>query len=133
MIVTMNRALPPTLALCLRSLVALGIGFVLTFGAIAPHDPESDHEGSALGALVDEAARHPEAPPHLEGSHNAYQPACHICLMLLQTGSRLIAPLAPLPELLRGEPVPIAAAATLSSTASRFSPARAPPAPPFVL
>lgn len=129
----MNRAPTSTLAVCLRSLVALAIGFALTFGAVAPHNPAADHEGNAQGAFVDDAAQHPEAPPHVEASHTIYRPPCDTCLLQLQTGSRLIAPLAPLPDLVRGEKISITAPARLSPAFSRFAPARAPPAPAFVL
>lgn len=129
----MNRAFTSIPALCLRPLIVLAIGSVLTFGTVAPHEAAPDHEGIARGAFVDDAAQHPEAPPHFESSHTTYLPACHTCLMQLQTGSRLIAPPAPVPDLLRGEPVFVAAAAALSQAFPLFSPARAPPASSAVL
>lgn len=111
-----------------RFLIALLVGVALTFGSVAPHDPAAEHDREGRGAFVDQAARHPEDPPHMEASSSAYVPGCQTCLLQLQTGSRLIAPLVPLPELVRGETVTVPETAAVSTSASLFGPARAPPA-----
>lgn len=109
------------------TLIALTIGLALTFGAVAPHDPGSEHDGGVQGVMVDEAAQHPEAPPHIEGSDPAFHPRCETCLLQMQTGSRLIAPPVLLPEPVRGETVPIVETVAASDPSSLLGPARAPP------
>lgn len=129
----MRRAHPPDLSLWKRSLIALLAGIALTFGAVAPHDASAEHEREGRGAFVDQAARHPEEPPHFEASDSIYVPGCQTCLLQLQTGSRLIAPLVRLPELVRGETVPVPETAAVSTLASLLGPARAPPVSSLVL
>lgn len=124
----MRRAHPPDLSLWKRSLIALTVGIALTFGAVAPHDAGAEHDREGRGAFVDQAASHPDAPPHIEASNATYIPGCQTCLLQLQTGSRLIAPPVPLPELVRGETVTIPETAAVSSPSSFQAPARAPPA-----
>lgn len=124
----MRRASSNPLTLWQRSLIALTVGLALTFGAVAPHDPASEHDGGMQGVMVDEAARHPEAPPHVEGSEPAFHPRCETCLLQIQTGSRLIAPPVLLPELVRGEVVPAVATAAAPAPSAFLGPARAPPA-----
>ena len=102
------------------------------FGAVAPHDPASEHTGRMKGAIVDQAAHHPEAPVHVEASQPAYEPGCETCLMQIQAGSRLIAPPVLLPELVRGEAVAVAQTAAFSAASSLLLPARAPPASSLV-
>ena len=116
-----------------RSLIALAVGLALTFGAFAPHDDSAEHEREGRGAFVDQAASHPEDPPHFEASNATYVPGCQTCLLHLQTGSRLIAPLVPLPKLVRGEAVPALETAAVSTPSSLLGPARAPPASSLVL
>lgn len=116
-----------------RALIALTAGLALAFGMVAPHDPMFEHDGGLKGIVVDEAAQHPEDPPHLEGSKSSYRPPCESCLLQIQTGSRLISPPAPLPDLVRGETVAVAETAALFSPAPRLGPARAPPVSPAVL
>ena len=116
-----------------RSLIALAVGLALTFGAFAPHDDSAEHEREGRGAFIDQAASHPEAPPHFEASNATYVPGCQTCLLHLQTGSRLIAPPVPLPDLVRGETVPVPETVAFSTPASLLGPARAPPASSLVL
>lgn len=116
-----------------RFLIALLVGIALTFGAVAPHDPTAEHDREGHGAFIDQAASHPEDPPHVEASKSAYVPGCQTCLMHLQAGSRLIAPLVPLPDLIRGETVTVPETAAVSTPASLQGPARAPPASSLVL
>ena len=116
-----------------RLLIALLLGVVLTFGAVAPHEDSAEHDREGHGAFIDQAASHPEDPPHIEASKAAYVPGCQTCLMHLQTGSRLIAPLVPLPDLIRGETVTVFETVAVSTPASLLGPARAPPASSLVL
>jgi hypothetical protein len=129
----MRRARSTDLTLWKRSLIALAVGLALTFGAVAPHDAAAEHEREGRGAFVDQAASHPEDPPHIEASNATYVPGCQTCLLQLQTGSRLIAPPVPLPELVRGETVPVPETAAVSTPSSLLGPARAPPASSLVL
>ena len=129
----MRRDRSTDLSLWRRSLIALAVGLALTFGAFAPHDDSAEHEREGRGAFVDQAASHPEDPPHFEASNAAYVPGCQTCLLHLQTGSRLIAPLVPLPDLVRGETVPVPETVAFSTPASLLGPARAPPASFLVL
>src|SRR5215210_3205236 len=101
----MRRDRPTDLSLWRRFLIALAVGLALTFGAVALHDASAEHEREGRGAFVDQAASHPEDPPHIEASNATYIPGCQTCLLQLQTGSRLVAPPVPLPELVRGETV----------------------------
>lgn len=117
----------------MRSLIALAVGLVLTVGAVAPHDESAEHERDGRGAFIDQAASHPEEAPHFEASNTAYVPGCQTCLLHLQTGSRLIAPPVPLPELVRGQTVPVPETVAFSTPASLLGPARAPPASSLVL
>jgi hypothetical protein len=123
----MRRAHPPDLSFWRRALIALTVGIALTFGAVAPHDSSTEHDREGQGAIVDQAARHPEAPPHFEASNATYVPGCPTCLLHLQTGSRLIAPPVPLPELVRGETVTVPETLAVSAPSSLHGPARAPP------
>lgn len=123
----MRRARPSDPSLWKRSLIALLAGLALTFGAFAPHDDAAEHEREGRGAFIDQAARHPEEAPHFEASNPTYVPGCQTCLLHLQTGSRLIAPPVPLPELVRGETVPVPETVAFSASASLLGPARAPP------
>ena len=123
----MRRAHPIDLPLWRRALLVLTAGLALAFGMAVPHDPVFEHEG-LRGSMVDEAARHPEAPPHLEGSKSAYRGPCESCLLQLQTASRLIPPPAPLPEPVRGKAVAFLEEIAVSSAYSHLGPARAPPA-----
>jgi hypothetical protein len=123
----MRRALPIDLPLWRRALLVLTAGLTLAFGMAVPHDPVFEHEG-LRGSVVDEAARHPDAPPHLEGSKSAYRGPCESCLLQLQSGSRLIPPPAPLPEPVRGETVAFLETVPVSSVSPHLGPARAPPA-----
>ncbi|HVG07403.1 MAG TPA: hypothetical protein VNM67_06840 [Thermoanaerobaculia bacterium] len=129
----MRRDRPTDLSLWRRSLIALAVGLALTFGAIAPHDASAEHEQEGRGAFVDQAASHPEDPPHIEASNATYIPGCQTCLLQLQTGSRLIAPPVPLPDLVRGETVPVVETVAVSTPSSLLGPARAPPASSLVL
>lgn len=129
----MRRALSTDLSPWRRSLIALAVGLALTFGAVAPHDEAAEHEREGRGAFIDQAASHPEAPPHFEASNATYVPGCPTCLLHLQTGSRLIAPLVPLPDLVRGETVPVPETVAVSTPSSLLGPARAPPASSLVL
>ncbi|HEX6861195.1 MAG TPA: hypothetical protein VF414_00170 [Thermoanaerobaculia bacterium] len=129
----MRRDRSTDLSLWRRSLIALAVGLALTFGAFAPHDDSAEHEREGRGAFVDQAASHPEDPPHVEASNATYVPGCQTCLLHLQTGSRLIAPLVPLPELVRGETVLALETAAVSTPSSLLGPARAPPASSLVL
>lgn len=131
--VPMRRAHPPDLSLWRRSLIALLVGIALTFGSVAPHDASAEHDREGHGAFVDQAAQHPEDPPHFEASNATYIPGCRTCLLQLQTGSRLIAPLVPLPDLVRGGTVTLPETAAVSTPASLLGPARAPPASSLVL
>lgn len=128
----MRRAHPSDPSLWRRSLIALTVGIALTFGAVAPHDASAEHDQEGRGAFVDQAASHPEDPPHIEASNATYVPGCQTCLLQLQTGSRLLAPPVPLPELVRGDTVPLPETAAISSPTSLHGPARAPPAPALV-
>ena len=128
----MRRAHPTELSLWRRSLIALAVGIAMTFGAVAPHEAGAEHDREGRGAFVDQAASHPEAPPHFEASNATYVPGCPTCLLHLQTGSRLIAPPVPLPELVRGDTVPLPETAAVSSPTSFHGPARAPPVPSLV-
>ena len=129
----MRRVLSTDLSLWRRSLIALAVGLALTFGAFAPHDESAEHEREGRGAFIDQAASHPEAPPHFEASNTTYVPGCQTCLLHLQTGSRLIAPLIPLPDLVRGATVQILETAAVSTPSSLLGPARAPPVSSLVL
>jgi hypothetical protein len=129
----MRRAHPPDLSFWRRALIALTVGIALTFGAVAPHDASAEHDREGRGTFVDQAAQHPEAPPHFEASNATYVPACPTCLLHLQTGSRLVAPPVPLPELVRGETVNLPETVAVSTPASLQGPARAPPASSLVL
>lgn len=129
----MRRALSTDLSLWRRSLIALAVGLALTFGAFAPHDDSAEHEREGRGAFVDQAASHPEDPPHVEASNATYVPGCQTCLLHLQTGSRLIAPPVPLPDLIRGETLPVLETVAVSTPSSLLGPARAPPASSLVL
>lgn len=102
-------------------------GLALGFGMTVSHDPLFEHEG-LRGIVVDEAAQHPEAPPHLEGSKSAYRGPCESCLLQLQTGSRLVEPPAPLPEPVRNGIVALVETVPVSSPSLHLGPARAPPA-----
>jgi hypothetical protein len=124
-----NRIDPP---LWRRTLLVLTTGLALAFGMAVPHDPVFEHEG-LRGSVVDEAAQHPEAPPHLEGSKSAWRGPCESCLLQLQTASRLIPPPAPLPEPVRGEAVAFPETLPVSSVSPHLGPARAPPASPPLL
>jgi hypothetical protein len=128
----MRRAHPSRPSLWQRSLIALAVGIALTFGAVAPHDAGAEHDREGHGAFVDQAASHPEDPPHIEASNATYVPGCQTCLLQLQTGSRLLAPPLPLPELVRGDTVPLPETAAVSGPTSLHGPARAPPAPSLV-
>ena len=114
-------------------LIVLLLGVALTFGAVAPHADSAEHDREGRGAFIDQAASHPEDPPHVEASKSAYVPGCQTCLMHLQTGLRLIAPLVPLPELVRGETLTVSETAAVSTPVSLQGPARAPPASSLVL
>jgi len=116
-----------------RSLIALAVGLALSFGVFAPHNDSAEHEREGRGAFIDQAAIHPEAPPHIEASNPAYVSGCQTCLLHLQTGSRLIAPPAPLPDLVRGETVPVPETDAFSTPSSLLGPARAPPVSSLVL
>jgi|SRR5215218_8181723 len=129
----MRRDHPTDMSLWRRSLIALAVGLALTFGAFAPHDGSAEHESEGRGAFIDQAASHPEAPPHFEASNSTYVPGCQTCLLHLQTGSRLVAPPVPLPGLVRGETVPILETVAVSTSSSLLGPARAPPASSLVL
>lgn len=129
----MRRAHPSDPSLWRRSLVAVAVGLALTFGAFAPHDDAAEHEREGRGAFIDQAARHPEAPPHFEASDTTYVPGCQTCLLHLQTGSRLIAPPVPLPELVRGGTLLVPETVAVSTPSSLLGPARAPPASSLVL
>jgi hypothetical protein len=129
----MRRAGSTDLTLWKRSLIALAVGLALTFGAVAPHDASAEHEREGRGAFVDQAASHPEDPPHIEASNATYVPGCQTCLLQLQTGSRLIGPPVPLPELVRGETLPLLETVAVSPPSSLLGPARAPPASSLVL
>lgn len=115
-----------------RALLVLMAGLALAFGLNVPHDPLFEHEG-LRGIVVDEAARHPEDPPHLEGSKSAYRGPCESCLLQLQTGSRLVPPPAPLPEPVRSGNVAFLETAPISSPSPRLGPVRGPPASLSVL
>ena len=129
----MRRVLSTDLSLWRRSLIALAVGLALTFGAFAPHDESAEHEREGRGAFVDQAASHPQEAPHFEASNTTYVPGCQTCLLHLQTGSRLIAPPVPLPDLVRGETVPVLETVAVSTPSSLLGPARAPPASSLVL
>jgi len=129
----MRRDHPTDLSLWRRSLIALAVGLALTFGAFAPHDEAAEHEREGRGAFIDQAAIHPEAPPHIEASNATFLPGCQTCLLHLQTGSRLIAPLVPLPDLVRGETLPVFETVAVSTPSSLLVPARGPPASSLVL
>lgn len=122
----MRRSSPADLPLWSRAFLALVLGLALTFGAVAPHETAAEH--SAEGGIVDQAAQHPEAPPHFEASQAVYEPGCQTCLLHLQTGARLVAPPALLPEPVRGEALLSANTAAVPAHASFLGPARAPPA-----
>lgn len=129
----MRRDRSTDLSFWRRSLIALAVGLALTFGAFAPHDDSAEHEREGRGAFVDQAASHPEEAPHFEASNSTYVPGCPTCLLHLQTGSRLIAPPVPLPELVRGETLTVLETVALSTPSSLLGPARAPPASSLVL
>ena len=129
----MRRARSTDLTLWKRSLIALAVGLALTFGAVAPHDASAEHEREGRGAFIDQAASHPEEPPHFEASNATYVPGCQTCLLQLQTGSRLLAPPVLLPELVRGETLPVLETVAVSTPSSLLGPARAPPASSLVL
>src|SRR5215207_679402 len=124
----MRRDRPTDLSLLRRSLIALAVGLALTFGAVAPDDASAEHQREGQGAFVDQAASHPEDPPHIEASNATYIPGCQTCLLQLQTGSRLIAPPVPLPELVRGETLPLLETVAVSTPSSLLGASRAPPA-----
>lgn len=128
----MRRAHPIDLPPWRRALLVLMAGLALAFGLNVPHDPLFEHEG-LRGTVVDEAAQHPEAPPHLEGSKSAYRGPCESCLLQLQAGSRLVPPPAPLPEPVRSGTVALLETIPVSSPSPRLGPARAPPASLSVL
>lgn len=121
----MRRSTAIELPLWSRAFLALVLGLALTFGAVAPHDPASEHR--AEGGIVDQAAQHPEDPPHFEASEATYLDGCQTCLLHLQTGARLVAPPALLPEPVRGEALPSTGTAAVPAHASFPGPARAPP------
>lgn len=123
----MSQPHPIDLPLWRRAALVLTAGLVLAFGMVIPHDPLFEHEG-LRGIVVDEAAQHPEDPPHLEGSKSIYREPCESCLLQVQTGSRLIPPPAPLPEPVRGEAVAVLEDVSVSAVFSHLGPARAPPA-----
>jgi hypothetical protein len=123
----MRRAHPIDLPLWRRALLVLTAGLALAFGMTVSHDPLFEHEG-LRGIVVDEAAQHPEAPPHLEGSKSAYRGPCESCLLQLQTASRLVPPPVPLPEPVRSGTVALAATVLVSSPSPLLGPARGPPA-----
>lgn len=123
----MSRPHPIDLPLWRRAALVLTAGLVLAFGMAFPHDPIFEHEG-LRGIVVDEAARHPEDPPHLEGSKSSYRGPCESCLLQVQTGSQLVPPPAPLPEPVRGETVTLFETVLVSATLPHLGPARAPPA-----
>lgn len=127
----MRRLSPTDLPLWSRAFLALVLGLALTFGGAAPHDPAAEHRTE--GGIVDQAAQHPEDPPHFEASEATYLEGCRTCLLHLQTGARIVAPPALLPEPVRGEVLPLAGTAALPAHASLFGPARAPPASSPVL
>jgi hypothetical protein len=122
----MRRSHPIDFPLWRRALLVLTAGLALAFGMVVPHDSAFEHDG-LRGTVVDEAAQHPHAPPHLEGSKSAYRGPCESCLLQLQTGSRLIPPPAPLPEPVRGEAVAFLETVPVSSASLHLGPARAPP------
>lgn len=128
----MRRAPSIVLPLWRRALLVLTAGLALAFGMTVSHDPLFEHEG-LRGTVVDEAAQHPEAPPHLEGSRSAFRGPCESCLLQLQTASQLIPPPAPLPEPVRGGIVAYFETVPVSSPSPRLGPARGPPASLSVL
>ncbi len=126
----MKRLRPsPTLSPWRRTLLVLTAGFALAFGTAAPHDPLFDHEG-LRGIVVDEAALHPEDPPHLEGSRTSVREACESCLFQCQAGSDLAPPLTLLPEPVLGGAVEHSPITAVSSSLPHPRSARAPPAVP---
>lgn len=124
----MRRLRPsPTLPLWRRTLLVLAAGIALAFGTAAPHDPLFEHQG-LHGSMVDEAARHPEAPPHFEGSKSTYREACESCLLQCQTASNLVPPPSLLPEPVLDGAVVLASITVPSSPHPHPGSARAPPA-----
>lgn len=123
----MRRAHPIDLPLWRRALLVLTAGLALAFGMTVSHDPLFEHDG-LRGIVVDEAARHPEDPPHLEGSKSAFRGPCESCLLQLQTASQLVAPPAPLPEPVRNGTVAFLETVPVSSPSPLLGPVRGPPA-----
>jgi hypothetical protein len=101
-------------------------GLAFGFGMTVSHDPLFEHQG-LHGSIVDEAARHPEAPPHLEGSKSAYRGPCESCLLQLQSASQLVPPPAPLPEPVISGTVALLETVPVSSPSPRLGPVRGPP------
>ncbi|MES1243244.1 MAG: hypothetical protein ABUT39_16655 [Acidobacteriota bacterium] len=123
----MRRAHSIDLPLWRRALLVLTAGLALAFGMAVSHDPLFEHQG-LHGTVVDEAAQHPEAPPHLEGSRSVWRGPCESCLLQLQSASRLVPPPAPLPEPVRVGAVVLSETAPVSSPSPLLGPVRGPPA-----
>lgn len=115
-----------------RALLVLVAGLAFGFGMTVSHDPLFEHQG-LRGTVIDEAARHPEAPPHLEGSKSAYRGPCESCLLQLQTASQLVPPPVPLPEPVISGTVALVETLPVSSPAPLLGPVRGPPASLAVL
>jgi hypothetical protein len=128
----MRRAHSIDLPLWRRALLVLTAGLALAFGMTVSHDPVFEHQG-LHGSMVDEAARHPEDPPHLEGSKSAWRGPCESCLLQIQTASRLVPPPAPLSEPVRVGTVALLETLPVSSPSPRLGPVRGPPASLSVL
>ncbi|HEX3126700.1 MAG TPA: hypothetical protein VH394_05165 [Thermoanaerobaculia bacterium] len=128
----MRRAHPIEIPLWRRALLVLTAGLALAFGMTVSHDPLFEHDG-LRGTVVDEAARHPEAPPHFEGSKSAFRGPCESCLLQLQTASQLVPPPAPLPEPVRSGIVTFFETVHVSSPSPHLGSARGPPASLSVL
>lgn len=128
----MRRAHSIEIPLWRRALLVLMAGLALAFGMAVSHDPLFEHEG-LHGTLVDEAARHPEDPPHIEGSKANWRGPCESCLLQLQSGSRLVPPPVPLPEPVRNGTVASLETVPVSSPSPRLGPVRGPPASLSVL
>jgi len=118
----------PTLDLLGRSLLALLVAVLVGLGAVVPHDAAAEASGVQPWQEVSQAATHPNVPEHIEAAAVESHAGCTGCLIQLQSQSLLgFAPLA-LTELPRGAACPIVSGPILLRVATRFGPARAPPA-----